>query len=61
MYINQRKFSQRTSVIRKVESPDPDAFRSEVAREIAKGTSVLRVGSPRVRHGFATVSESSPM
>ena len=53
---SQRKFSKKTSVIQKVESQIPTPSELKSARKIAKGTSVLRAVSPRVRHGFATGS-----
>ena len=51
----QRKFSKTTSVIRKVESQDPDALRSEVSTENREGylcsACGSATGSPRSRHG----------
>ena len=54
---NQRKFSKKKSVIRKVESQDPDALRTEVSTENREGYLCSACGSPRVRHGLATGAE----
>ena len=55
---NQRKLSWKTSVIRKVDQADAHSRKEESedrkieSARIAKGTSVQRAGSPRVRHGL---------